>query len=162
MMQLTQQGIPRETGHGKDVGNVVHHNIHPRQLTPNLREQSNMRPINIFGREEIDITHLGTGAFNIDPLSNLLKLASHPRTVRITFPVRENKDLLTFLPTILGGEPARRLGEDNHAEEENDGGDHLECPGNSESGVTVDEGTSVGNVEHDHDAPGDGPLLRAD
>jgi hypothetical protein len=53
----------------------------------------------------------------------------------------------------VAGEPARGFGEDHHAEEEEDGGDHLDTPGNAEDRLAVvgwelaaDVGATEGNA----------------
>ena len=38
----------------------------------------------------------------------------------------------------------------------------MESPWNTECGRAVDEGAAIGNVEHNQDTPGDGPLLSSD
>lgn len=96
----------------------------------------------------------------------------------------EDEDTLTFFPAVFGRKPTRRLGEDDHAEEEDDSGNHLKRPRNAEGGGrAANERAPVGDVDcdgkisnlsqtssqcslrsrltHDHDAPSDCPLLHA-
>lgn len=54
-------------------------------------------------------------------------------------------------------EPARRLGEEEHADGEDDGGDHLDAPGDTERGVAVDVRAAKLDKVLEKDTPGDRP-----
>jgi len=118
--------------------------------------------VDVAGGEELNIADLLGLTLYVEPLLDLPILASNPGAVRVALAMGKHEYSLAFLPAVLGSEPTRRLGQKHHAEEENNGRNHLKCPRNAErGGGTADELAGVGDVEHDHDSPGDGPLLRA-
>jgi hypothetical protein len=64
----------------------------------------------------------------------------------------QGENLLALLPTVFASEPTGRFGEGEHAQEEEDGGDHLDTPGNTEDGGAVSGrglATDVGATEGD-------------
>lgn len=159
MSQDTQQLVPVLV---RTVSDVIHHHVHTRQLAPNLSEEANVSAVDVAGREELHIGHLLGLALNLKPLLDLLEFASNPWRVWIAVAVGENQDLLASLPAVLAGEPTGRLWEEHHAEEEDDRRNHLQSPWNAEGSWALDERAAVRDVEHDHDAPSDSPLLSAD
>lgn len=89
--------------------------------------------------------------------------------VRISMSMHKGKYTMALIPTILPRQPTRRLWQQHHHEEKEHARHHLKTPGHAErsggvvGGVTAaDHGAPVGNVVHNQDAPGDGPLLHAD
>jgi hypothetical protein len=68
----------------------------------------------------------------------------------------------SFFPTAVFGKPTWGFGEEEKAEEEQNGRNHLETPRYSESCGTFDKTTPVTDVEHDHDTPSNRPLLGTD
>lgn len=82
--------------------------------------------------------------------------------VDIAAAVEVGKHLDGLLPAILLGEPTRRAGKEEHADEENGAGNHLDAPGNTEGssalvgglGATIGEGGTVLDEVLDQDTPG--------
>ena len=80
---------------------AIHHNVHSRKLTPNLREQADMRAIDIPRTQELQVTSLPTLPLDLDPLLNLLQLACNPWALGIATHVNEDQYLLAFFPSIF-------------------------------------------------------------
>lgn len=74
----------------------------------------------------------------------------------------KSKNVDSLLPAVLLGEPSGGLGQEGHGKEQEDGGEHLEAPWDTERSGAIDEGAAVGDVEHDKDTPSDGPYLKSD
>ena len=55
------------------------------------------------------------------------------------------------------GEGPTYLGEEHHSDREDNGGDHLETPGDSERSDAFDVGAAELDKVLDEDTPGDGP-----
>jgi hypothetical protein len=83
---------------------------------------------------------------DFDPLLDLLEFVGNKGTVGVSVTMREDQDLLTFVPSILCSKPTWSLRKEHHSAEEDDSWDHLKCPRNAECGRTIDEGTTVGDV----------------
>lgn len=91
----------------------------------------------------------------------------------------EREHGVAFFPAVFACEPSGGLGEEDHSDEEEHSWYHLHTPGDTEGGGALDVAAAVGDatlnvntvierdggvdvLEHDHDTPGDGPLLHAD
>jgi len=101
-------------------------------------------------------------ALEVDPLLDFGELMCNVGAAGVALAMDQDEDAFALLPTILGSEPTRRLRENHHSKKKEDGGNHLQTPWDTESSGAVDVGATVRDVEHDHDAPGDGPLLGTD
>lgn len=112
--------------------------------------------------EEVDVADVCVSALEFAHVFDLLQFLGDEWRVGVAFAMNKGQDGVAFLPTVLPSEPARRLGREAETQEEQKGGDHLQSPRQTEGCRAVDEAGSVGDVEHDHDAPGDGPLLSTD
>jgi hypothetical protein len=119
--------------------------------------------------DEVKVRHISMQPFKLADILNLLQLRRHKRMVRIPLPMHKRQHSVTIFPAVLAREPARRLGKQDHHAAQEEGGQHLQAPGDAPRGsavvvrpVAADEGAAVGHVVHDEDAPGDGPLLEAD
>lgn len=148
---------------------VLTHDVHARQLRPNLGEETNKGTVEHLRLEQVQVGNIGVAALKLAHVLDVLQFVGDKRVVRITLAVHEGQHGTAVLPAVLAGEPTRRLGQKHHHEEEEEGGDHLEAPWDTPRGSVVlervllaNEGAAVGDVVHDEDAPGDGPLLHAD
>lgn len=112
--------------------------------------------------QQLEVGNVGVLALELDSGLNLLELGLDEAVGAVALAVDEGQDVFALLPAILAGEPTRGLGQEKHSEEEQDGRDSLQAPGNTEGGGAVNEGGAVGDVEHDQDTPGNGPLLSTD
>lgn len=118
------------------------------------------------GLEQVKVGDIGMLALKLAHVLDVLQLVGNKGVVRISLAVDESEHSMAVLPAVLAGEPTRRLGKQHHHEEEEEGGDHLETPWDTPGGSVVlegvllaNEGAAVGNVVHDEDTPGNGPLL---
>lgn len=161
-----QVGVASVAGHGKDVGNVVHHDIHTAELGPDLGEETDDGTVEHLGLEKVEVGDVGVAALKFAHVLDILKLVRDKRVVGVALAVNEGENSVAILPAVFAGEPARGLGERHHHEEEEDGGDHLQGPWDTPVGgavvvplVLANLGTAVGDVVHDENTPGNGPLL---
>lgn len=130
-----------------------------RQLRPDLGEDPNVRAVDHVWLEELEVCNISIIAFELAHLADVSQLSHDKGSIAVPMAVNESEHVMSFLPTIFAGEPTRRFGKRHHSEEEDDCRNHLETPWNAECTGTVDKGTAVGDVEHDHNTPGDCPLL---
>lgn len=107
-------------------------------------------------------------ALKLAHVLNVLQFVLDKRMVGVALAVDEAENLASFLPAIVASQPARGLGKRHHEEEEQEGRDHLETPGDAPVGsgvvgdvVASDEGAAVRNVVHDENTPSNRPLLEA-
>ena len=157
-----EEVVAGEAGHGEDIGYVVHHDVHSCQLRPDLGEDADVGPVDHVWFEEFEERSVGIVAFKVAHVFDIGEFSDDKRAVRVAFSVNEGEDGMAVFPAIFPSEPARRFGQEAHADEEEDGGNHLDAPWNAEGGRAVDFRAAIGYVEHDHDAPGDCPLLSSD
>lgn len=140
----------------------TYHDVHASQLRPDLHEYTDDGSIEHARTNELKVRGVLSFRLDFDPFSDFVEFADNEGTIGIAVTVSKSKDCASLLPTILGCQPAGRLREENHAEEKQDGWDHLESPGSTEGTSPIDERASVTDIEHYHDSPGNCPLLCAD
>ena len=150
-----EEVVAREAGHGEDVGDVVHHYVHACQLGPDLREDADVGPVDHVWFEELEERGVGVVAFEFANAFDVLEFLGDEGAVWVSLAVHESEHGMAVFP-------AGRLGEEAHADEEEDCRDHLDAPWDAECSGAVDFRTPVGDVEHNHDPPGDCPLLSPD
>jgi hypothetical protein len=121
-----------EAGHGEDVGDVVHHNVHACQLGPDLSEDADVCPVDHIGLEELEVRDVGVFPFKFDLVADLFELRDHEGCVWVAFAVDEGKDVACVVPSVLAAKPTGGLGQEDHAAEENYCRDHLEAPRDTE------------------------------
>lgn len=126
---------------------ITYHDVHAGELGPDLHENPDDGSVEHTRTQELKVRGVVSFGFDLDPLSDFVELANDKGTVRITMTVGESKHCTSLLPAVLRCQPARRLGEEDHAEEEQDGGDHLQSPGSTEGTSAVDEATAVADIE---------------
>jgi len=122
--------VARKTGHGKDVGDIVHHDlitlvlnsffveisrswlayIHSGKLTPNLDENTDMGTVDHPRLQKLEISNIGVLALKLDGFLDLLEFLCNPGVVSIAFAVDEDEDGLGLLPALLASEPTGRFG----------------------------------------------------
>ena len=135
------------------------HDVHACQLRPNLGEYTDVGPPNHVGLDKLQEGNIGIIAFKFTHVFDFLKFPAYKGAVQVSLAVNKSQDSMAIFPTIFACKPTRRLWQEAHAQEEADGWDHLEAPGDTEGSGAIDKGTSVGYVEHNQDTPGDSPLL---
>ena len=113
-----------------------------------MSEESDVGAVDVAGGEKLDIADsLGT-TLNLQPFLDLLEFSGNPGAVGITFAVCQDQNALAFFPAVFSGEPTWRFRKDDHAEEKDDSGDHLQSPWDSERGSgALDERTTIGDVD---------------
>lgn len=105
-----------------------------------------MGSVDHVGLQEFEVGDVGVAALELAHLLDFLQFAQDEGRVDVAFAVDEGEDVVAVFPAVLSGQPTRRLGERDHAEEEQDGGDHLEGPGDTESLGAIEEGAAVGDA----------------
>ena len=82
-----KQGVAAQTGHGEDVGDVVHHNIHARKLRPDLSEQTNVGAVDVARSEELEEADSLALALELEPLLDLLEFTGNEGAVWVAMAV---------------------------------------------------------------------------
>ena len=121
-----------EAGHGEDVGDVIHHHVHACQLGPDLSEDADVCPVDHIGLEELEVRDVGVFPFEFNLVADLFELRDHKGRVWVASAVDEGEDVACIVPTVLAAKPTRRLGQEDHAAEEDYCRDHLETPRDTE------------------------------
>ena len=127
---------------------LTHHYVHARELRPDLCEHADVRAVDHLRREKFPVGDIGVRSLKLDDFSDLSHLLLDEWRVNVAFGVDQSKHADGIFPPVLLGQPTRRLWQEDESEEEEDGGEHLETPWNSESCGAVEERTSVRDVEH--------------
>lgn len=142
--------------------------VHAAKLRPNLGEGTNHGTVDHLRSEEIQVGDVGVAALKLAHVLDVLQLIGDKGVVRVTLAMNEAENVAGFLPAVFACKPARRLRERDHENEKKSSGEHLETPRKTPSScavviglVVANERGAVGNVEHDENAPGNGPLLEA-
>lgn len=143
-----EQVVALQTGHGEDVGNVVHHDVHTRHLGPDLGEDTDVRAVDHRGFEQLQVANVGVVALELAHVLDLIIFQLHERGVRVALAVDQGQNSVALLPAVLTCQPTGRLRQDRHSEEEENGRDHLKAPGDTEGGGAVNEAAAVGDATH--------------
>ena len=101
-----EEVVAGEPGHGEDVSDVVHHDIHACQLRPDLREDTNVGPVDHVWLEELEERSVGVVAFEFAHSFYILEFLDNKRAVRVAFSVDEGEHGVTVFPAIFPCEPA--------------------------------------------------------
>ena len=109
-----QQDVAAEAGHGEDVGDVVHHDVHSSpespcqrvrystilrvnlQLRPDLGEDTNVGTVDHVRLEELPVGNIRVGALELDDFSDFLHLLVHEGRVGIALGVNYRASQLTL------------------------------------------------------------------
>jgi hypothetical protein len=75
--------------------------------------------------------------------------------VDVSIAMEQREGAFGLFPTAVLREPTRGAGKEYEAQAQQRAGEHLKTPGNAEGRGASDEAAAIGNVEHDHDTPGD-------
>lgn len=126
--------VRRASYHRENIRNIVHDNIHPSELRPELSEDGNMRPPDHVWLDQVEPGHIGILPLKLAKGLDLLDLGDDKGVRLIALGVHQSNDILGLLPPILLGQPARRLGKQEQGKEQEDGRDHLQAPGEPERG----------------------------
>ena len=137
---------------------VVHHDVHAHELTPKLARDTRNRARPQALPEHVAVGDLGCLLLETHRLAQLSDLVRHERRIQGLI-VNPRDHILRLVPPPVGGEPAAGFWKKEHADREQEPGDHLQTPCETEGGWAWDEGAAVGKVEHDEDADGDRELL---
>jgi len=93
--------------------------------------------------EEFPVSNVFVLTLELAVSLNIFILPCDPWVIRIAFAVGENENGTAVLPPVLAGEPTWRFREEDHADEQKNGGEHLECPWSAESSGTFDERATI-------------------
>lgn len=151
-----------DSGTLEDEDDVVHGDVHTSQLRPGLEGNSEEDTARVGGLEEFRVRAGSESAVEGDGVLDLLELSLDIGVVLVTVGAEVGKDGEGFLSTALISQPTRGVREDGNTSKENNTRDDLDTPGDTESGVGLNEGATVLDKVLDQDTPGDGPLLEGD
>lgn len=98
-----------------------------------------MGAVDHVGFKQLEIADIGIVALELAHVLDILELAVHPGAVRVALAVNEDEDGMAVFPSVLSRKPTGRFWERKHAEEEDDGRDHLEAPWDAECSRSVDK-----------------------
>lgn len=108
-----------------------------------------MQTVKHGGLEELHDGDIGVLLLKLNHLLDLGHLEANKGALGVTLAVDEGQDSVSLFPAVVAGEPSRRLGQEEKTKEEDDGGDHLKSPWNTESLWTQQEAAAITNVVHD-------------
>lgn len=87
-------------------------------------------------------------------LSHLFKLHLDDRITPVPLSVQVGEDVERLFPAFPTGQPARRLGEEEQSNKQNQAGDGLDAPGDAEGRGTGDAfAAAPGDKIHDENTP---------
>ena len=116
-----------------------HHDVHACQLGPDLGEDADVGSVDHVRFEQLEVRDVGVVALELAHVLDILELSGNEGAVRVAFAVDEGENGMAIFPAVLASQPPRRFGQEDHAEEETDGRDHLKSPWDAESFRSVKE-----------------------
>ena len=146
-----QQVVATKTSHGKDVTNVVHHDIHAGELRPNLGKDADVGSVDHVGLEKLEVGNVGVAALELAHILDLFEFAEDEGIVLVAFGVDKSENLMRLLPAVTAGQPTRRFGHEHETQDQAKSRNHLQSPWNAKRGSAGEVGSSIRDVEHDHD-----------
>lgn len=114
-------------------GEVRTHDVHAAELGPHLDGHAEDNTLEDAGLDELLVVRDLLFTLEADSILDFLEFSEHDRVSLIALSVDVGEDLKGFFPAVLGREPTRRLGEPEETDEEDEGRDHLDSPGDTES-----------------------------
>ena len=99
--------VSLQTGHGKDVHDIVHHDVHSGKLRPDLSEDADVSAVNHVRLEELKIRYVCVATLKFAHALDFFVFALHEGRVGVAFAVNEGKHCVAVLPSVLTGEPTR-------------------------------------------------------
>jgi hypothetical protein len=100
-----QWGVVDTYSHGEDVGDVVHHHVHPGQLGPDLGEDADMCAIDHVRLEQLPVGDIGILTFELNHVFDVFVFADDEGSIGISFAVNKGQDSMAVLPSILACQP---------------------------------------------------------
>lgn len=91
---------------------------------------------------------------------NILSLCNG--MLRIAISMKQRQHIQALLPPVLAGQPTGAFREEEQRAEQDEGGNALKTPSETERGRAFDLRAAVRDEIHDQDTPFDGPLLNTD
>lgn len=89
-----------------NLRDVVHHDVHTGQLTPDLGEDTDMGTVDHVGLEELEIGDISISSFKLADIPDLLQLSLDKGRVWVTVAVDQSENSVALLPPVLTGEPS--------------------------------------------------------
>lgn len=114
------------------------YSLHTRKLRPHLQGSTQENTTEDAGPEQIRPLLGAFGTLKLDSLPNLGVLELDELGVGVSVTVNVGKHLEGLVVAVVVHEPTGRFGEPGHAERENQTGDELQAPGDTERGDTID------------------------
>ena len=151
-----------DTGTLEDEDDVVHGNVHSCELRPGLESHTEEDTLGIRVTEQFTVRAGSKSAIKVDGILNLPELGDDFRVVLITVGAQVGQNLKCLIQATLVGQPARGEGEDRSTSKEDNTGDNLDTPRDTESGVRFNEGATILDKVLDQDTPSNSPLLKRD
>lgn len=93
------------------------HDVHATKLRPHLNGHAENDALDNAGLQESTEAGLGLFALEAKSIFDLLVLSKNLWVVYITATVEIGKNLESLFPPVFTGEPARRAGKEEHADE---------------------------------------------
>ena len=87
-----------------------------------------MGAVEVLRVEQLPVSNIGEFSLQSTRFLDIVELVLNKRRVRIAFAVNECQDPVALFPFVLACEPAGRLWHEDHEEEEEDAGNHLDSP----------------------------------
>ena len=141
--------------------NIVHHDVHSTKLRPHLNAHTENHTLEHAGSNKS--LEACNRLFTLEPnrFLDFAILGKDLGIVQVAVSVKESEGLVGFIPAVFASEPTRRLGEEEHADKEDECRNHLDTPWNTEGGralvgvlcSAIDERGTVLDEVLDQDSP---------
>ena len=86
----------------------LHHNVHARQLRPNLSEDANVGAIDHVRFEQLEVRYIRITALEFAHVFDLLEFLHDKGRFAVAFGVDESEDVVAVFPSVLAGQPSDR------------------------------------------------------
>lgn len=102
-----------------------------------------MSAVDHAGLEQLEVGDISVLALKLAHLLDVLVLLHDERRGIVALAVDQGENRQAFFPAVLAREPTGGLGEEQETGEEDKGRDHLDAPGDTESGVALGEAAAI-------------------
>jgi hypothetical protein len=96
-----------------------------------------MGAVEVLRVKQLPVSNVGEFSFKSASLLDVVELVLNKRRVRVAFAVDESQNSVALFPLIFACEPAGGLWHEDHEEEEEDTGNHLDSPAVWRLGIGV-------------------------
>ena len=102
--------------HAKHIGDVVHHDVHARELRPDLRENADVSAVEHVRLKQFPVGDIAVSGLELAHLADIVEFVEHEWGIGVTLAVDESQHGMAVFPAVLACQPTWRLRKEEHEE----------------------------------------------